>query len=78
MTKISKSKSRQTIQGCKFLFVMHVFVWNSIQFVKSNNIEIHQIELNFKQLRLNSRCSFLSGIQFNLSNLITLKYTKLS
>ena len=28
---------------------MHVFVWNSIQFVKSNNIEIRQIELNFKQ-----------------------------
>ena len=30
---------------------MHVFVWNSIQFVKSNNIEIRQIELNSKQKR---------------------------
>ena len=40
---------------------MHVFVWNSIQFVKSNNIEIRQIELKFKQ-----KCVCIFGSRFCL------------
>ena len=38
---------------------MHVFVWNSIQFVKSNNIEIRQIEVNSKQ-----KCVCILGVRF--------------
>ena len=43
-----------------FAFSVFVCVWNLIQFVKSNNIEIRQIELNFEQ---NCVCIFFSWMK---------------